>query len=302
MDEREAALRAEVEAFLQASEDADAEEDRTLGPDDDGASLPPELQDVQARRRKIAAAKRALEQRARERLEADPSQRRERALAQGRSFKPRKEAAEAVPEASDQINLSDSESRIMISAGAVVQAFNAQAAVDAQSHIVLAAMVTNQAADAPHFEPLAKEVIANAGEAPALLLADAGYCSEENLACADALGVDALIPPEKLKHSEWRKRKAPRGRIPKGITPKDFMRRRLATKWGKRAYAQRQGSVEPVFGITKQHRGLRQFLHRGVEKNHHLFRFDMAGSVLNFVCALDLAFSTYRFALVNRSG
>ena len=276
MDEREAALRAEVEAFLRQSEEVDAEEDRTLGPDDDGSSLPPELRDVQARRRKIAAAKRELERRAREKVASDQTRRRERAQAQGKSYQPRKDAQETVPGAADQINLSDPESRIMTSAGAFVQAFNAQAAVDTDTHIVLAAMVTNQAADAPHFETLTQQVIANAGEAPELLLADAGYCSDENLACADALEIDALIPPEKLKHSQWRQRKAPRGRIPNAITPKDLMRRKLATQKGKRAYARRQGSVEPVFGITKQQRALRQFLHRGVEKNHHLFRFDMA--------------------------
>ncbi|MDF1523094.1 MAG: transposase, partial [Trueperaceae bacterium] len=61
-----------------------------------------------------------------------------------------------------------------------------------------------------------------------------------------------------------------------GLSIPDRMRRRLATKAGKRLYLQRQASVEPVFGTTKGARGLRQFLHRGTEKNHHLFRFDMA--------------------------
>ena len=54
------------------------------------------------------------------------------------------------------------------------------------------------------------------------------------------------------------------------------MLRRLATREGKRLYVARQGSVEPVFGLTKHARGLRQFLHRGLATNHHLFRFDMA--------------------------
>jgi transposase len=276
MMEREAALRAEVEAFLRQSESVDAEEDRTLGPDDEGSSLPLELQDVQARRRKIAEAKRELERRARAKVASDQAKRRERAHEQGKGYEPRRDAEEALPGAADQINLTDPESRIMTSGGAFVQAFNAQAAVDAETHIVLAAMVTNQAADAPHFEPITKQVIANVGATPELLVADAGYHSEANLACADALEIDALIPAGKVKHSAWRQRRAPRGRIPNAITPKELMQRRLATQRGKRAYARRQGSVEPVFGSTKQHRGLRQFLHRGVEANHHLFRFDMA--------------------------
>ncbi len=68
--------------------------------------------------------------------------------------------------------------------------------------------------------------------------------------------------------------KSPVGRIPKNITPKDLMRRKLRTKPGKEKYKLRMMSVEPVFGQMKEARGLRQFLHRGKEKINSLWRFD----------------------------
>ena len=90
------------------------------------------------------------------------------------------------------------------------------------------------------------------------------------------LGAEALIPPQKLRHTEWREQTSPRGRIPAGLSRAERMRRRLATKAGKRPYLQRQASVEPVFGTTRAARGLQQFQHRGLEKNHHLWRFELA--------------------------
>ena len=109
-----------------------------------------------------------------------------------------------------------------------------------------------------------------------MFTADAGYHSLKNIEHASARGSEALIPPDRIRRSEWRAQQAPKGRIPEHLSVQDRMRRRLATKEGKRLYLQRQASVEPVFGATKGARGLRQFLHRGLHKNHHLFRFDMA--------------------------
>ncbi len=160
--------------------------------------------------------------------------------------------------------------------GAFVQAFNAQAAADASSHIVLAAGVSNRAPDAEHFPDLVNETISTTGRVPEVVTADAGYYSAKNVAHAEGVGCEPLIPPDILRRREWRAQQAPKGRIPKNLSVPDRMRRRLATKEGKRLYLQRQASVEPVFRATKGARGLRQFLHRGMEKNHHLFRFDMA--------------------------
>ena len=277
MDAAEARLKAEIDAYLESCDQQDERDDEVFGPDDDGMSLPVGLRDRQVRRNKIAIAKRELEQRARDRRAREQEQRREAAAAEGRGYEPRDKIEDAVPKGSDQINFTDPESRIMLSSeGAFVQAFNAQAAVDASSHIVLAAGVSSVAPDAEHFPGLVNETIATTGCVPELFTADAGYHSSKNVAHASAVGSDALIPPDKIRRSEWHAQQAPAGAIPDGLSVKDRMRLRLATKEGKRAYLQRQASVEPVFGATKGARGLRQFLHRGLHKNHHLFRFDMA--------------------------
>ncbi|NBC95292.1 MAG: transposase, partial [Deinococcus-Thermus bacterium] len=195
---------------------------------------------------------------------------------EGRDYHPRGDAKDAVPKGSDQINFTDPESRIMTSDGAFVQAYNAQAAVDTASHIVLAAQLGNQAPDSEYFPSLVNETIETTGRIPTYVTADAGYYGRSNIEHAETRGAEPLIPPDKIRRNEWRAQQAPKGRIPKNLSRKDRMRRRLATKQGKRLYLQRQASVEPVFGTTKAARGLQQFLHRGLEKNRHLFRFDMA--------------------------
>jgi len=273
----DARLDEEIAAFLDACDEQDALEDEAFGPDGDGMSLPEGLRDAKARKRKIEEALAELERRARDRQAGEQQQRRERAERKGKAYHPRKDAEDAEPREQDQINFTDPESRIMLGGdGGVLQGFNAQLAVDADSHIVLAASLSNRSPDAPHLREITQQTLANAGRAPKRFLADAGYYSEGNVALIESLGCEALIPPDKIHHAAWRRQRAPRGRIPKNLSRKDRMRRRLATQEGKRLYVARQGSVEPVFGATKHARGLRQFLHRGLAKNHALFRFDMA--------------------------
>ena len=277
MDSTEARLKAEIDAYLEDCDRQDEEDDSTYGPDDDGMSLPEELRDTQARRSRIAAAKRELEERAKDRRAREQEKRREAAAKEGRSYRPRQKVEDAKPKDSDQVCFTDPESRIMKNGtGEIVQGYNAQAAVDTSSHIVVAAAVSNQAADAEHFQSLTTETIETTGRTPKHFTADPGYYSQENIEHAQALGSEPLIPPDKVRRSEWRAQQSPKGRIPNDLSQKDRMRRRLATKEGKELYQQRQASVEPTFGNTKHNRGLRQFLHRGLNLNHHLFRFDMA--------------------------
>ena len=80
-----------------------------------------------------------------------------------------------------------------------------------------------------------------------------------------ALGVDPFIAPERTRHGT-RPEPAPRGRMPRGLSARDLMRRKLRTKRGRERYALRMETAEPVFGQIKQGRGFRQFLLRGLEK------------------------------------
>ena len=110
-----------------------------------------------------------------------------------------------------------------------------------------------------------EETIANVGVVPREVSADAGYYSATAVTDLQALGTDPFIAPEKTRHG-YKPPPAPRGRIPKGLSPRDRMRRKLQTKRGRQRYALRMGTVEPVFGQIKQGRGFRQFLLRGLQK------------------------------------
>ena len=103
------------------------------------------------------------------------------------------------------------------------------------------------------------------GDTPTQLLADAGYCSDENLTAITETTIDPYISTRKQKHGE-RPGPCPRGPLPKGATIVDRMSRKLHTKTGAATYAARKAMVEPVIGQIKQARGFRQFLLRGFEK------------------------------------
>lgn len=157
-----------------------------------------------------------------------------------------------------------------------IQGYNAQAAVDADNQIIVGADLTNQAADSPHLPGLVEQVIENTGGVPEEVSADAGYWSEKNVEFLEENFIEAFIPPDKIKHSEWRNVISPRGRIPANFSMKDLMRRKLRTKRGRERYKNRMETVEPVFGQTKEGRGLRQFLLRGIKKVRSMWLIDCA--------------------------
>lgn len=140
-------------------------------------------------------------------------------------------------------------------------AFNAQAVVDEQSQVVLAAEVTQEAGDVDQLVPMTEKteenlVGAGISGSPRTLLTDAGYCSEENLEAAEGLNPDVLCATGRQRHGE-KFQKTPRGPIPKNATRREKMARRLRTKKGRADYARRKAIVEPVFGQVKvrQHAG-----------------------------------------------
>ena len=131
--------------------------------------------------------------------------------------------------------------------------------------MIVAARATNQPSDKQQAATMIGETIDNTGSVPQEVSADAGYYSTKVVEELCILGVDPFIAPEKTRHG-WVPPPAPRGRIPKGLSPRDRMRRKLQTKRGRQRYALRMQTVEPVFGQIKQARGFRQFLLRGLEK------------------------------------
>ena len=129
----------------------------------------------------------------------------------------------------------------------------------------MAARATSQPSDKGQAVSMIEETALNTGIVSREVSADAGYYSDKAVDELYGLGVDPFIAPEKTRHG-WVPPPAPRGRIPKGLSVRDRMRRKLRTKRGRQRYDLRMETVEPVFGQIKQGRGFRQFLLRGLEK------------------------------------
>ena len=273
---RETELQAEIHGYLDQLEAHDQAEDAAHGAAAAGGTAPPALADAERRRATIHAAKARLEAQAPERAAAAHAEKVAKAEAAGKPAPPPPDAP-AVPDPKAQTHVTDPDSRIMRNSDkAFVQAYNAQGAVDADSQIIVAATVTNQAADSPHLLGVLDQVQANTGRRPRGVLADAGYWSAQNLDGCAGRQVPAAIPPEKLTHRAWRAATPPRGRIPKHLSRKDRMRRYLRTKAGRRRYRRRQCSVEPAIGYLKTVQGCRQFLLRSLAKVEPAWRFHCA--------------------------
>jgi len=250
MKEKQQELKEEVKQLLEQAEAADQEEDRQYG-DKRGDELPEELQRRETRLAKIKEAKKVVEQRARD-----------KAAEEGKSAE---EAKLAKPDDKDQYNFTDAESRIMKGGDGFVQGYNAQAAVEPTLLLIVGQTVTEAANDKKQLMPMVELIEQQSGQRPEAILADNGYCSEENLRHLPERKIEGFIATGKQKHGEHRL-PAKRGPLPKGATNVDRMKRKLQTKVGKAVYAARKCVVEPVFGQIKQARGFRQFLLRGKAK------------------------------------
>ncbi len=256
-------LQAEVDAMLAEAEATDAAEDEAYGEDRRGDEVPQGLARRESRLEKLRAAKEAIEKDARDKAEAQAQKRAaEQGKAEDEIEAAGKAAAErATPKPSAQRNFTDPESRMMKTNHGFDYAFNAQAVVDEESQVILAAEVTQEASDVNQLVPMAERTEENLADAavggsPEKLLSDAGYCSEENLEEAEDLNPDVLCATGRQQHGE-KFPTTPRGRIPKDATRRERMARRLRTKKGRADYARRKAIVEPAFGQMKvrQHAG-----------------------------------------------
>jgi len=196
--------------------------------------------------------------------------------------------AEGDPKAKAQRNFTDPDSRIMKQGTGFVQGFNAQAAVDEHAQIIVAQAVTHQPPDAEHLTPLLERIAQACGDLPQTALADAGYWSEQNVVECERRGVEALIPPDRIRHGASLTGAAD---APTTDRPKDRMRQRLRTLEGRAAYARRKTTVEPVFGQIKQARGLRRFLLRGLES---------VRAEWSLICATHNLLKLFRYLLAGR--
>ena len=240
MKQEDERISQEIDAWFKKAEKTDADEDRLYGEDKSGDELPDELQTAEGRRNAIRKAMAELEKEA-------------------------QEAGQEAPQDKAQRNFTDPESRIMRSSeGAFIQGYNAQAAVDSENQIIVAADLNNMAADSPQLVPMVDLVRKNLGRNPKEISADAGYCSETNLEALADRPLEAFIATGKM-HRSYNQPPSPRGRIPADLDIRQRMQRKLQTKAGWARYRLRQQVVEPVFGQIRN-KGLIRFLLRGEEK------------------------------------
>jgi hypothetical protein len=243
----------------------------------DGMSIPEELARRETRLAAIARAKATIEARAKERHareqaehDAKMAQRAAKTGATGKKPGGRPPAPPVEgPLPTDQVNLTDEESRIMpVAGGGFEQCYNAQAAVAAGSLLVIAADVVQAPNDKQQLAPMLDKIAAlpddlgKVGE----LLADSGYFSEGNVNACAAAGIEPVIAMgRQAHHPSLDDRFADAPPAPDAPTPLAAMQHRLKTPEGKKLYALRKQTPEPVFGIIKSALGYRQFLLRGLD-------------------------------------
>jgi transposase len=268
----EAQLKAEVADLMAKAEAVDAADVA------DGMSIPEELARREARLRKIAEARAKIEARAQERYvrglaehEAKLAARTAKTAATGKKpggKPPQPPSEEPLPK--DQINLTDEDSRIMpVAGGGFDQCYNAQAAVAAGSLLVVAVDVVQAPNDKQQIEPTLEKLGALPEELGDIenLLADTGYFSGANVEACEKAGVEPVIAMGRQPHhpplAERFETPPPE---PENPTPVEAMAHRLKTPEGRKLYALRKQTPEPVFGIIKSVLGFRQFSMRGLEK------------------------------------
>jgi transposase len=158
------------------------------------------------------------------------------------------------------INLSDPDSRVMRTQGTPPrQAYNAQATVNDQQ-VILAAEITNAAPDfgqlAPMFDATIRQLAEQGvSDTPEVVLADAGYWHHPQMQTIEQQGIEVLVPPDgnmrEGKRRGWEHERYER------------MREKLSSDRGRKLYAQRKITIEPVFGQIKYNRHIDRFMRRG---------------------------------------
>ena len=267
----EAQLREEVQLLLKLAEDSDSR------PVNDGLDVPAEIARREQRLAALAQAKEKIKQRAAERHavqqqehEAKCAKRQAQREAGKKPRGPEPEAPSSQPRASDQVNLTDEQSRIMpSSSGGFEQSYNAQAAVDTATMLVLTAHVTQAPNDMRQIVPVLDKVLAlpkALGEV-STLLADTGYCSQANVQACEAKEIEPMLSMKRESHHiAVLERFAQDAPAPETADPMVKMAHRLGTQAGRALYGLRKQTVEPVFGIIKRVMGWRQMSMRGLDK------------------------------------
>jgi transposase len=266
----EAQLEGEVKELLARAEAADQE------PLPEGLSIPEELTRREERLAAIRQAKAQIEARAAERdvrekadFDAKIKAREDKAARTGKKpgGKPPAPPSGGV-RPTDQINLTDEDSRIMPATGkGFDQSYNAQAAVDTESMLIVATGIAQVATDKQQVAPMLQAL----GALPEALgrvehlVADSGYFSAANVERCVQENIEPLLAPGRDgHHPHWEDRFGEPPPLSESASAVERMKHQLKTRTGRRLYGLRKQTVEPVFGIIKSAMRFRQFLLRGL--------------------------------------
>jgi len=271
LTEEEERLEKIVKDMFEQAENIDKDEDRIYGPTNRGDELPKGFRTRKERLERIRKAKEDLEKAQREKQEKyekmiDERKKKEEGTRKKlRGRKPKK--IDDINEDKAVANTTDPESRIMKTRKGFIQGYNAQAGVDCESQVIVAAAVTQEQNDKHQLVPMLNLIRENTGKNPNKTIEDAGYWNHDQINNVDN-DIELFIATDK----DWKQREKlrmlppPRGRIPNNLSPKDRMERKLLTKRGKAIYKMRGCTIEPAFGQIKDSRGLKKFLLRGLNK------------------------------------
>ncbi len=268
-----ATIAEQVGRMMAEAETVDTREDELFGAGR-GKVLPKQLARREERLSRLRACQAKLECRAAEAASRQQEKIEARAAEEQTSGKRRRgrkpKPADACVDPDTVANPTDPDSGIMKTRHGWVQGYNAQAVVTPQQ-IILAAAVTTEANDVRQLTPmldLAQAVVEVVMGEDVLLgaaVADAGYWSEAN---ADSQTEECELfiatRQDRKQRADLRDTSTPRGRIPKGLSARGRMQRKLCTKRGRAIYRQRGASVEPVFGQMKERQGADRFSMRGL--------------------------------------
>jgi transposase len=266
-------LHAEVEELVALGEKADQHPEGTRLPE--GLEVAFEIALRQERLLNLAQAKAVLEARAQERYEAEKAEyeakmqaRAEKAKKTGR--KPGGRAPQpptAGPQAKDQYNFTDPDSRIMKNSNnkGFDQHYNVQVAVAQDCRLIVGNTLSNHATDREEAIPTVDAIPTQAGKPKAAAL-DNGYWSPTNVEELERRGIKPYIATGRDSHYQsWQERFAqqpePPGEQASLIVQMAY---KLKSIIGKQIYGLRKSTVEPVIGIIKETLGFRQFSLRGL--------------------------------------
>jgi hypothetical protein len=165
-----------------------------------------------------------------------------------------------------KLSRGDGEARFLRERGGFALGYTAEIAVR-DDHLIVAQRITLNRCDVPALVPLVEEVEQRTRARPEKVLADGGFYSNENVRALQERGIEVYVPdPNLARELNTGKRARTIGRNRVRSPELKRMRQKLRSAAGRRVYARRKALVEPVFGVLKQQRGMRQFRTRGRER------------------------------------